>query len=357
MALPAIVPRQQTRVLVVDDSVFMRRAIERLLERIPGVAVVGTASNGFEAVQRTLELRPDVITMDVEMPKMDGVVAVAEIMRTVPTPIIMLSTLTAQGAATTIRALEAGAVDCVAKPTGMSQDLANVGERLAEAILHARGATMHRRISPVPSGRLPVTRTTTIGGSSAHHVVVIGSSTGGPPALTEVIPHLPTGLNAAVLVVQHMPPGFTAALSRRLDGLSSLPVTEAAEGDRLINGRILLAPGDFHMTVGADRTIHLDRNPTQHGVRPAVDVTVNSVAAMFGRSCTLAILTGMGRDGAEGAARIEALGGTVILQDESTCVVYGMPKAAKARTEHAIEAKIGGIAKAIVAAVPQGVAH
>ena len=356
MAVPLIATRATTRVLVVDDSAFMRRAIVRLLEGIPGVEVVGMAVNGVEAVQRALELRPDVITMDVEMPKMDGVTAVIEIMRTVPTPIVMLSTLTAEGAETTIRALEAGAVDCVAKPTGMSQDLVNVGERLAEAVRHAQGARMLRRVSLVPPGRPTATRVST-GGVPAHHVVVIGSSTGGPPALTEVIAHLPAGLNAAVLVVQHLPAGFTAALSRRLDALSPLPVAEAAEGDRLVNGRVLLAPGDFHMSVGTDRLIHLDKTAPLHGVRPAVDVTLASVASVFGRSSTLAILTGMGKDGAEGAARIEAAGGKVIVQDESTCVVYGMPKAAKERTEHAVQVKIDQVANAIARAVPAGVAR
>ena len=353
MALPAAAPRHAVRVLVVDDSTFMRRAIERLLAQVPGIDVIGTASNGLEAVQRALELRPDVITMDVEMPKMDGVSAVIEIMRTVPTPIVMLSTVTLQGAETTIRALEAGAVDCIAKPTGLSQDLVNVGEQLAQAVLRAQNARMHRRSAITPPLRL-VTDRPAGGQQVANHVVVIASSTGGPPALTEVSPHLNASLRAAVLVVQHMPPGFTAALARRLDTLSALEVREAVNGDRLFNGRVLVAPGDFHMTVAADRTIRLDQNPPMHGVRPAADITLQSVEGVFGKATTVAILTGMGKDGAEGSRRIEQCGGKVIVQDEMSCVVYGMPKAARDRTEHPQEARLDKIAEAIGHAVPVG---
>ena len=356
MALPALAPSSVVRVLVVDDSAFMRRAIERLLSQVPGIQVCGTAANGLDAVQRSLELRPDVITMDVEMPKLDGVSAVNEIMRTVPTPIIMLSTLTSQGAETTIRALEAGAVDCIAKPSGMSQDLVNVGELLAQAVLRARGAHMRRRSANLAPLRV-VTDKKPSTSHIASHVVVIGSSTGGPPALTEVVPHLSAELNAAVLIVQHMPPGFTAALARRLDAHSPLEVREATNGDRLMNGHVLLAPGDFHMTVTPDKTIQLDKNPTIHGVRPAVDITLQSVGAVFGKATTVAILTGMGKDGADGCRRIEQCGGKVIVQDEASCVVYGMPKAARERTEHAIEAPLDKIAEAIFRLVPAGVRH
>ncbi len=334
----------------------MRRAIERLLTAHPGVQVVGQAADGLEAVRKALELRPDVITMDVEMPRMDGVSAVAEIMKTVPTPIVMVSTLTHEGTETAIRALEAGAVECVGKPSGLSADLVNVGEKLFEAVERASHARLVRRrpvavAQPAPIARLPE-RPAAAGGQPARYVVVIGSSTGGPPALTEVVPHLPASLNAAVIVVQHMPPGFTAALARRLDGLSPLPVAEAQEGDVLAVGRVLVAPGDFHLIVGRDRRVRLDRGPTVHGVRPSVDVTLFSVAEVYGSSVSVAILTGMGRDGADGAARVEQAGGQVFAQDEATSVVYGMPRVTVERTKNARQLPLDRIASALAASVP-----
>lgn len=294
--------------------------------------------------------------MDVEMPRLDGVSAVAEIMKTVPTPIVMVSTLTHEGTETAIRALEAGAVECVGKPSGLSTDLVNVGDKLFEAIERASHARLTRRrlqpiANPAPITRLPE-RPPAAGGQPARHVVVIGSSTGGPPALTEVVPHLPAGIGAAVIVVQHMPPGFTAALARRLDGLSPLPVAEAQEGDLLVAGRVMVAPGDYHLIVGRDRRVRLDRGPTVHGVRPSVDVTLFSVAEVYGGSVTVAILTGMGRDGADGAARVEQAGGQVFAQDEATSVVYGMPRVTMERTRHAKQLPLDRIASALAASVP-----
>lgn len=353
MAALSPLPRSEIRVLIVDDSPFMRRSLERLLARMAGVTVVGGAADGIEAVKLALELRPDVITMDVEMPRMDGVTAVSEIMQTVPTPIVMVSTLTAAGTDTTMRALEAGAVEVIAKPSGLSHELANVGEKLAEAVTRASFASVQRRrpLALAPRHLVAPGSGTTISNMPSAQVVVIGSSTGGPPALTEVIPHLPQDLNAGVLVVQHMPAGFTKALARRLDSLSPLEVAEASEGDAVCAGRVLVAPGDFHMRVGSDRRVHLDQSPSLHGVRPSVDVTLDSVTGVYGRHASVAILTGMGRDGADGAARLEQAGGRVFTQNEATCVVYGMPRVTKERTQHAMEAPIDRVAALLTAAV------
>lgn len=354
MAHAAAAAARPTRVLIVDDSPFMRRALERLLTAAPGIVVAGTAADGLEGVKRALELRPDVITMDVEMPRMDGVAAVIEIMQTVPTPIVMVSTLTHEGTSTAIRALEAGAVECVGKPSGLSTDLGNVGERLHEAVTRASAAKLQRRrprplavpesasLRPTPAGglRLP-----------AHNLVVIGASTGGPPALTEVVPLLPAELGAAVLVVQHMPAGFTTALARRLDSLSALPVAEALDGDAIHTNHVYVAPGDFHLLVGRDKRLRLDKGPTVHGVRPSVDVTLETVASVFGRAANVAILTGMGKDGAEGAAKLEAAGGKVFVQDEASSVVYGMPRVAMDRTQHATQLPLDQIAAALVASL------
>lgn len=357
MALPAPMPGRDIRVLIVDDSAFMRRAVERLLTAKPGITVVGTAADGIEGVKRALELRPDVITMDVEMPKLDGVSAVGEIMQAVPTPIVMVSTLTNEGTATAIRALEAGAVDCVGKPSGLSVDLANVGERLFEAVTRASVARLQRRRPSALSARLMADATQApkpnlTGRLAAHNLLVIGSSTGGPPALTEVVPHLPQNLPAAVIVVQHMPAGFTNALARRLDSLSPLPVTEAIEGEPIVNGHVYVAPGDFHLMVTREKRMHLDHGPSVHGVRPSVDITLDSVAMVYGRRANLAILTGMGKDGADGAAKLEAAGGRVFVQDEATCVVYGMPKVALERTQHATQLPLEKIASALTASLP-----
>lgn len=358
MAFPAPSAGRAIRVLIVDDSAFMRRALERLLTGTPGIAVVGTAGDGLEGVRKALELRPDVITMDVEMPRMDGVSAVAEIMQTVPTPVVMVSTLTHEGTATAIRALEAGAVECVGKPSGLSTDLGNIGERLHEAVTRASIARLQRRRVPVAAPALSVPRppaaASTGGGIPAHNLLVIGSSTGGPPALTEVVPHIPGNIPAAVIIVQHMPAGFTAALARRLDTLSALAIAEAVEGEPLLTGRAYVAPGDFHLVVTRDRRLHLDHGPSLHGVRPSVDVTLDSVAQVYGGRASVAILTGMGKDGADGAARLEAAGGSVIAQDEATCVVYGMPRVTMERTSHATQVPLNRVAAALVATLPQG---
>ena len=358
MAFPAPSPGRGIRVLIVDDSAFMRRAVERLLTAKPGITVVGTAADGLEAVKRALELRPDVITMDVEMPRLDGVSAVGEIMQALPTPIVMVSTLTHDGTATAIRALEAGAIECVGKPSGLSTDLANVGEKLHEAVVRASTARLQRRRPGLPAPRPtatmppPAPRVPLTGGPAAHNLLVIGSSTGGPPALTEVVPHLPGDLAAAVLVVQHMPAGFTNALARRLDSLSPLAVSEAVEGEPIVSGHVYIAPGDFHLVVTREKRVHLDHGPSLHGVRPSVDITLDSVAGVYGRAASVAILTGMGKDGADGAAKIEAAGGKVIVQDEATCVVYGMPRVALERTQQAPQLPLDRIAGALVASLP-----
>ncbi len=353
MPTPATQPARPIRVLIADDSVFMRRSLQRLLERMPGIEIVGTAIDGAMAARYALELRPDVITMDVEMPRMDGVRAVHEIMRAVPTPIVMVSTLTTEGSNTTIAALEAGAVECVAKPSAIAGDLASVAEQLAQAIHRANGAVLRRRTGLAPVSARPVT----LGGSSSEatngtpRVVVIGSSTGGPPALTEVVPHLPGDLPAPVLVVQHMPAGFTKALARRLDGLSALHVKEAEDGDLILPGTAYVAPGHFHMHLTPERRIRLSEDPPLHGVRPSIDITLDSVVPVYGGNTQLTILTGMGRDGADGAASVEKAGGAVIVQDEASCVVYGMPKAARERTTHSTQLPLGDIAAAITQSV------
>ena len=338
------------KVLVVDDSAFMRKVISDLLAQDPSLEVVGAARDGLDALARIAAARPDVVTLDVEMPRMDGLQALKEIMVRFPLPVVMVSSLTQEGAETTIRALALGAVDFVGKPSGsISLDMRKVGADLVAKVKAAARAKIRpwleaveprseRRSarSPGPAGA-PVPAAETLQGPKplkpkssaselARRLVLIGCSTGGPGALHRLIPELPGDLEAGVLVVQHMPPGFTRSLAVRLNELSPLEVLEASAGDEIRQGRVLVAPGGFHLVVEPDRTVSLNQDPPLHGVRPAADKTFESAAGVFGFSIVGAILTGMGYDGARGAAAVRRAGGKVIAEHESTCVVYGMPR-------------------------------
>lgn len=348
MNAPLATTARPIRVLIVDDSAFVRRVLARLLSAVPGVTVAGTAGDGAEALQRLLELRPDVVTMDVEMPVMDGLSTVKEIMRVRPTPIVMVSARTQSGTATAIRALEAGAVECVGKPGAGGPGIEALTTELGAAVLRASEVPVSRRWPTHQPASEAMHREGGRRVQPCRSVVVVVASTGGPPALSAVIPRLPAGLQAGVIVVQHMPAGFTGALARRLDGLSALDVAEAQEGDAVIAGRVFVAPGDYHLSIGTDYRVHLDQGPALHGVRPAADITLASAAEVYGARVTAAILTGMGRDGADGARKVEQAGGAVLVQDEATSVVYGMPRVARETTDHARELPIDEMAEALV---------
>lgn len=315
------------RVLVVDDSAYMRFTITRYLGESSGIQVVGTARDGQEALEMIARLNPDVITLDVEMPRMDGLTTLREIMRTCPRPVIMLSSLTSEGAVETIQALTLGAVDFVAKPDNKANIQAVMDEVVAK-IQRAARVRVRPPLLPAQSATVaPVALSKqTRPLSSTDKVVLIGASTGGPRALNVVLPAVPAHLNAALVIVQHMPAGFTRSLAQRLDSLSPFKVKEAAPGDRLEAGLALVAPGGFHMTFDAQGQVQLNQNPPVHGVRPAVDVTLISLAQLYGPRMIAAILTGMGNDGANGAALLRSCGGCVIAEDESTAVVWGMPR-------------------------------
>ncbi|MDE3075575.1 MAG: chemotaxis response regulator protein-glutamate methylesterase [Chloroflexota bacterium] len=345
---------EQIRVLVVDDSAFMRSMIGKMLNEVPGIQVVDVAVDGQDAVEKVRNVRPDVVTLDVEMPKMNGIQALEYIMKNCPTPVIMLSSLTQQGAVTTIEALEKGAVDFVGKPSGtVSIDIHRVRDELVNKILRASKLTGTRLAAlsaprpQTPPLQMPPLRPIETG---RHHVVAIGTSTGGPKALNDVLPRLPRNLPAPVLVVQHMPPGFTRALAQRLNDLSQIAVREAAAGDQLEPGVALVAPGDFHMTVSSGR-IALNQDPPVHNVRPAVDVLLSSLAKTYGRETVGVVLTGMGTDGAEGALAIKRMGGRVIAQDEATSVVYGMPRSVVDAGAADVVAPLGRVADEIVKAL------
>ena len=341
-------PQAPIRVLVVDDSAFMRKMVTEILARDPGLCVVGQARDGADALVKLDALQPDVITLDIEMPVLDGFGALAEIMRRRPTPVLMLSSLTQVGADATLRCLEMGAVDFIGKPSGaISLDIEKAaGEMIAKVKAAAGARILPRLASPPPSpvgGGLrgnaraaassPGPRVLKGGGEragrgSAPAVLVIGASTGGPRALQTLIPALPADLGVPVVIVQHMPPGFTASLARRLEQTSPFEVREAADGDRLQPGVILVAPGGRHLQFTCGGVARLTDDPPVHCVRPAVDVTLASLASLYGPRVVAVLLTGMGRDGARGLKLVSDRGGRTFAEDETTCVVYGMPKAA-----------------------------
>lgn len=330
------------RVLVVDDSAFMCRVISDAINQLPGMEVVGWAGNGREALDRIPGLQPDVVTMDVEMPAMDGLAALEQIMKANPVPVIMVSSLTKQGTEQTLKALQLGAVDFVAKPTArVPHNMTQFGEELKRKILAAAGArkklqNLYRSTDLKSTFRKTSADKRTLDLNAAlNKLVLIGTSTGGPKALHQVIPNLPGNLAAGVLIVQHMPAGFTKSLAERLDGISQLRVKEAEHGERVLPGCVYIAPGDFHMTVNAQtteggKTLHLalNQDPPRSGHRPSVDVMLESVAEQFWAKMVCVIMTGMGSDGAKGLAMVKDRGGKTVAEDQSTCIVYGMPKMA-----------------------------
>src|SRR5687767_11665021 len=320
-------------VLVVDDSAFMRKLVSEMIEGSGEFRVIGTARNGLEALKKIHALDPDLVTLDIEMPELDGIGALGYIMSETPRPVVMLSGAASEsGRDPAIRALELGAVDFVKKPGGpISLDLDRVRDRLIEALrasreVNLRGVPMLAR----PEARR-LAHAIANGGSWATRAVAIAASTGGPRALAELVPALPPDLDAAVLIVQHMPAGFTKSLAERLDLHSRLSVAEAGDGDRVVHNRVYLAPGGQHMRVrvqGGVPVIALDTSPPVWGVRPSADPLFKSVADVFGAAAIGVVLTGMGRDGAEGMRAIHEAGGLGVAQDKTTSIIYGMPHAA-----------------------------
>lgn len=317
------------KVLVVDDSAFMRFTITKHLNEFPGIVVLAAAKDGMEALDLIPKLKPDVVTLDVEMPHLDGLSTLREIMSRHPLPVVMLSSLTSEGTLETVRALTLGAVDFVAKPDNKA-NMASILSEVGNKVLRAAKAKVWQTTTPAQFFETPASakmlekkvrqlRT-------QDKIVVIGSSTGGPRALNTVVPMLGADIPAAFVIIQHMPAGFTRSLSERLNGTSELYIKEAAPDDRLEVGKALLAPGGFHMVFDENEKVTLNQNPTVHGVRPAVDVTLLSIAKLYSSRVVTAILTGMGSDGTNGALMVHNSGGWVISEAEDTCVVYGMPR-------------------------------
>ncbi|MBL8699067.1 MAG: chemotaxis response regulator protein-glutamate methylesterase [Alphaproteobacteria bacterium] len=321
--------RKPIRVVVVDDSALMRKMISAMLSSEPDIEVVGIANDPFQAREQIKATNPDVVTLDVEMPKMDGLTFLEKIMTLRPMPVVMVSSLTQTGTDATLRALELGAVDCVAKPAG-GMIAEGQAEFRADVIAKVRTAAA-ARIRPRKLVERAARASVGPGYSSSEVVVAIGSSTGGVEALHHVLQALPAD-SPAVVVTQHMPPAFTASFSRRLDSECAVVVAEATDGVRVLPGHVYIAPGGRHLELGrsgANYICKLHDQPPVSGHRPSVDVLFRSVARNAGANAVGVIMTGMGRDGADGLLEMRKAGARTIGQDEASCVVYGMPKVAR----------------------------
>ena len=348
------------KVLVVDDSGFFRRRVSEILSADPTIQVIGTATNGREAIDQTLALKPDVITMDYEMPLMDGITAVRHIMQRCPTPVLMFSSLTHEGARVTLDALDAGAVDFLPKNfEDISRNPEKVKQLLCEKVhsisrsnrrlssysapLAAMPAPVASRPAPgglaVPGATPAPVRTTPVANRAApaaaspapkrkaYKLVAIGTSTGGPVALQRVLTQLPGNFPAPIVLVQHMPAAFTKAFAERLDKLCRISVKEAEDGDMLRPGLALLAPGGKQLMIDGRGTVRILPGDERLNYKPCVDITFGSAAKAYGDKVLAVVLTGMGADGREGARLLKQGGSTVWAQDEASCVIYGMPMA------------------------------
>ena len=352
--IAAVLPLRIINVVVIDDSAFMRKSISLMLESDPGIKVVATARDGQDGINKIREFRPDIVTLDIEMPVLDGLSALRIIMKEIPLPVIMISSLTSEGTQATLDALNLGAVDFIPKELSyVSVDIKKIREELiskVKAIVRSRPPRLRlvgAPLRPLEPGQsrwgIPV------GAGNDLKAVVLGVSTGGPYALLQTIPKLPVDFPLGIAVVQHMPPRFTKSLAERLDSLSSLNVKEAEDGDILKPGVVLLAPGGRHLKFrrkGGSVAATIGSEPANSVYKPCADVMMTSAVEAFNGPLLGIIMTGMGKDGLEGLRRIKQKGGFVIAQDEDSCVVYGMPRAA-------VEA---GVADAVLplAEIPRG---
>lgn len=337
------------KVLVIDDSALIRQVLTEILSRDRAIEVVGTATDPFMAREKIKALAPDVLTLDIEMPRMDGLTFLEKLMALRPMPVIVVSTLTQKGADAAVRALELGAVDYVAKP--LMDIRSGMVELAEELITKVKGAAIARpRPRQTESGpRATLTIDPRL--STAGRIVAIGASTGGVEALQQVLTRLPATA-PAILVTQHMPAGFTSSFAKRLDGQCAMTILEATDGRRVLPGHVYIAPGAQHLELvrtGSHYACRLHDGPQVSGHRPSVDVLFNSVAGAAGRAAVGMILTGMGRDGANGLLEMRRAGARTFGQSESSCVIYGMPKAAMQAGAVEVELPLGRLAEEIVA--------
>jgi two-component system chemotaxis response regulator CheB len=317
------------KVLIVDDSAIVRKIFSDELSKEPDIEVVGTAPDPFVARDKIVYQKPDVITLDIEMPRMDGLTFLKKLMRHYPLPVIIVSSLTPKGSKMALEALEYGAVDVVCK-SGGPYSVGDTSVALKEKIRIASRVDLNRLQNSIPSRRAATGTVTKALSEKTQTIIAMGASTGGTEALKEILVNLPSNI-PGILIVQHMPPQFTAAFAERLDKLCQIEVREAKDGDSVLNGQALIAPGNFHMMLrrsGARYYTGVKDGPLVHHQRPAVDVLFNSVAQYAGADAIGVILTGMGADGSRGMLKMKETGARTIAQDEASCVVFGMPKEA-----------------------------
>lgn len=317
----------KVKVLVVDDSAFMRKVIKDLINSQHDMEVLDTAKDGEDAILKVMSLKPDVVTLDIEMPKLNGLEALKQIKKISSCEVIMLSSLTYSGSWTTMEALSIGAFDFIQKPSGsISLDIQKIKEDLFEKIRYAKTKT--KRITKDSSNSLQNIESPKAKINAAKiDAILLGASTGGPKVLYDVITKIPGDIGVPIFVVQHMPAGFTKAFAERMDKYSELKVVEASDNEIIKPNVVYVAPGGYHMLLNSNK-IKLDLSPSIHGVRPAVDKLFISASTIYGGNILCCIFTGMGKDGAEGVKTIKSKGGYAISQDEMTSVVYGMPRAA-----------------------------
>lgn len=326
----------KTRVIVVDDSALVRGLLAEIIDRQPDMCCIGAAADPLVAREMIRNLNPDVITLDVEMPRMDGIDFLSRLMRLRPMPVVMVSTLTERGADVTLKALELGAVDFVAKPKiGVADGLRQLGADITEKIRTAARARVHRLSAPAPTaagGAGPAAKApaAALGRLSTEKLIFIGASTGGTEATREVLVNLPAD-SPAVMITQHMPPGFTKSYAARLNGLCRIRVAEAVDGERVLPGHAYIAPGGFHLSVersGANYIARVQDGEPVNRHKPSVEVLFESAARVVGRNALGVMLTGMGADGAKAMKTMRDAGSWNVCQDEASCVVFGMPREA-----------------------------
>jgi two-component system, chemotaxis family, protein-glutamate methylesterase/glutaminase len=319
------------KVLIVDDSAVVRKIFSQQLEKAPGIEVVGTAPDPYIAREKIFQLKPDVITLDIEMPRMDGITFLKHLMKSYPMPVIIVSSLTQKSSKLALEALSLGALEVLSKPS-VAYSVGDMGDQLIEkikavAVVDVKSRLKKKPLAPVSPRAVYAPRALA---ETTNKLIAIGASTGGTEALKQVLTQIPRN-SPGILVVQHMPPNFTAAFAERLNSLCEITVSEAKNGETITNGKALIAPGNFHMLLrrsGSSYYVQVKTGPRVHHQRPAVDVLFKTVAMHAGANALGIILTGMGADGAQGLLAMKQAGAFTIAQDEASCVVFGMPKEA-----------------------------
>ena len=313
-------------VMIVDDSVLMRKLLKEIIEESDKLEVVATATDGLDALDKFREYQPDIVTLDIEMPKMNGIICLEQLLKIKPVPVIIISAYSKKGSSVSVKALELGAFDIIEKPSGsVSLDIAGKAQEIVKKLENAVSIDIEKLTEP-PKIKLPPVKAPVIVQRPAKRLVAIASSTGGPKTLMHIIPYLDPGIECAYAVVQHMPEGFTRSFANRLNSLSQINIFEAETGQKLNNGDCVIAKGGWHLIFNEKGIVELDDSPPYHSVKPSADIMMLSAVRYFKNRIIGIVLTGMGKDGSEGVKMIKMSGGYNIAESEKSAVIYGMPK-------------------------------